>query len=371
MPINAHAEFFEAEKKYHLAKTTLEKIKALEGMLREAPSHKGAESLRSEFKQRLAKLRLLQEKQSAKKGGGSALTIKKEGAAQVALISVQGAGKSLLLSKLTNAKPTISQMQHGFSANRIELGILDYKGVRIQMIELPAIYDKFAYSNPGPMYFSIIRNVDMILLILDLTKDIKQQMRTIDTEFEKAQIKLNRQRPPIIAKRMAGGGINFLGKEKLKANMEEVMILLREKGVRNTEIEFQEDTTIEDLEEALNESIAYKKALIIFNKSDIVNNKNGISALTGEGVGHLRDKLWDNLGLIKVFTKTPGKDKDWPPVALKRGDTIRSMAEVIHKDFYRRFRFARVWGKGAKFDGQTVGLDHKLADEDIVEFHLK
>ena len=47
------------------------------------------------------------------------------------------------------------------------------------------------------------------------------------------------------------------------------------------------------------------------------------------------------------------------------------MAAHVHKDFIRKFRFARIWGKSAKFDGQQVGIEHKLKDDDIVELHLK
>ena len=75
--------------------------------------------------------------------------------------------------------------------------------------------------------------------------------------------------------------------------------------------------------------------------------------------------------LIKVFTKTPGKKRDWPPVALDVGSTIRDLAEAVHKDFIHKFKFARMWGKSARFAGQTQGLNHELMDDDIVEFHLK
>lgn len=369
MPINAKPEYFAAEKKYHLAQTPVEKLKALEEMLRTAPSHKGAEVLRSELKQRLSKLRAQIEKQTQQKAKGYNITVKKEGAAQVAIVSVTNAGKSQLLSKLTNAKPEVAE--HEYTTRKIELGILDYEGIRIQLIEIPSLYKDFAYKGKGPTYFSIIRNTDLIMIVLDLTKDIEEQKKLIEREFEKAQVKLNREEPPVIIKRVASGGINLIGKEHFQGRMEDVMKLLRESGIHNAEIEFYDKTNIEELAEALNESLVYKTAIYVHNKSDMAKHKEGVSASTGEGLDKLKDLIWKKLGMIKVFTKTPGKKKDWPPVALDKGSSIKDMAAFVHKDFVKKFKFARVWGDSTKFPGQRLGLDHELADNDIVELHLK
>jgi hypothetical protein len=43
----------------------------------------------------------------------------------------------------------------------------------------------------------------------------------------------------------------------------------------------------------------------------------------------------------------------------------------VHKDFVRRFDYARVWGLSAKFEGQRVGLNHLLKEGDVIELHLK
>lgn len=82
-------------------------------------------------------------------------------------------------------------------------------------------------------------------------------------------------------------------------------------------------------------------------------------------------EIWSNLGLIKVYTKQPGKDKEYPPLALKKGSTVRELAEHVHKDFIKKFKFARIWGKSVKFNSQRVGMDHILEDDDIVELHVK
>ena len=77
------------------------------------------------------------------------------------------------------------------------------------------------------------------------------------------------------------------------------------------------------------------------------------------------------LDLIKVYTKQPGKKPDYPPIALKKESAIRDLALHIHKDFIKKFRFARIWGSSARFPGQEVGLNHRLYDDDIVELHME
>ena len=92
---------------------------------------------------------------------------------------------------------------------------------------------------------------------------------------------------------------------------------------------------------------------------------------TKTNIEKLKDEIFQTLKLIRVYTKSPGKKHDWPPVALHDGDEVATLAKVIHKDFIKRFSFARIWGKSAKHDGQKVGLEHELMDEDIVEIHTK
>ncbi len=100
MPINAGYEYGQAEKKVLEAKTLQEKIKALEELLSVSPSHKGAEKLRLEIKTKISKLREKVEKERSKKAGGFSLSIKKEGAAQVALVGLTNSGKSFILNIL-------------------------------------------------------------------------------------------------------------------------------------------------------------------------------------------------------------------------------------------------------------------------------
>jgi len=368
MPINAGPEYFKAEKRYNEAKTIPEKIAGLEEMLRVGPNHKGTETLRAEIKQKLSKLReLLEKARTAGKGKGSHLAIKREGAAQVILASVTNAGKSSLLAAITNAKPLIADYK--YTTTRPEVGILDYQGIQVQIIEMPAIFDDCAYKGDGPALFSVMRSTDLIIFLIDNTQDKNEQLRLLYQEFEKAQIKLNIEKPKIVIKRQGLGGIEFLGKKYFQFDEKDAIRLLTTHGYHNAIITAYAAVTLEDLADVLNESIVYLPLLVIYTKADVKGQ--GISAKTGQGLEKLRQDIFRALRLIRAFTKTPGKEKNWPPVALHEGDTVKTLAAMIHKDFLRKFKYARIWGKSAKHKGQTVGLEHELEDGDVVELHMK
>ena len=368
MPINAKPEFFQSEKQYHLATTPKEKIAALEEMLKTAPSHKGAENLRAQIKQRLAKLReSLDKNRQASKGRGKHLAVKKEGAAQVILASLTNAGKSSLITTLTNAKPTVADYE--YTTMKPEMGIMDHEGIQIQLIEVPAITKDYAYRGDGPAYFSIMRGADLIIFLIDNTKDKEEQLEILHDEFEKAQIKLNAEKPKITIKKQGVGGIEFLGKRHFQFTIREATKMLQTHAYHNAVVSANEPVTLEDLADVINESLVYLPLLVVYTKADLAGE--GVSVKTKQGLPELKKNIFDALSLIKVFTKSPGKSKDLPPVALYQGENVKKLAQVIHKDFYLKFRYARVWGDSMKHDGQKVGLEHELKDNDIVEFHLK
>jgi len=360
MPINAGPEYQKAEKKYHEARTISEKLKALEEMLKTCPKHKGSESLQSEIKQKISKLKDLQEKQKAATGARYQVSVKKEGAAQVVIIGVPNSGKSVLLSKLTNAKPEIAE--YPFTTKLPEVGVIDYHGVKIQVVEIPAITENFSASELGPTLLGIVRQADLVII---LAND-DSELQLIRNELANSNIITDKERPKINIKKAGTGGIMFVG--KIKGDLKKAKELLRDKGIHNATVEFKEKVTLKDLEEVLSEGIAYVDSIVI-------NTKNKIE--------EIKEMIWDNLSLIKVYTKQPGKKKDYPPVALEEGSTIKDLAARVHKDFLKKFiksdgkskviykttARARVWGKSAKYPGIIVGADHVLADEDVVELH--
>ncbi len=278
MPINAGPLFQKAEYDYAKARTNAEKLTALQTMLKRSPKHKGAQNLLMDIKARIARVKeaMQKEKTRKKSSGASFYSVKKEGAAQVVLVGMTNAGRSTLLKKLTNANVEIAA--YPFTTKKPEVGIMDYKGIKIQVVEVPAITPNFSATQLGPTFLSLIRQADLVILMFKTPEDKK----ILDRELADVET-------PVL----------------------------------------------------------------------IYNNQ--------ENVAH---EIWKRLPFIKVYTKQPGKERDYPPIAFKKGATVREVAEKVHKDFVKKFRYAKIFGTSVKFMGAQVGLDHALADDDVVEFHL-
>jgi len=281
MPINAGYEYEAAEKKFHDSQTNEERLKALNEMLSTAPKHKSTGPLLKNIKERIKKYKNILSKEKKTKKGSSFLSIKKEGAVRISIIGLTNTGKSTLLSKLTNAKPLISELE--FTTKLPEVGIMDYHGIKMQIVEIPAIIKNYNEVKHGLFFLSLIKESDLIIICVNNKSELN------------------------------------LIKEELKEND--------------------------------------------------VNQK--FMLYQNEDVKEFRDNIWRSLGLIKVYTKQPGKEKDYPPIALEKGSKLRDLAEEIHKDFLNKFKFARVWGNLVKHQGARAGLDYILKDDDIVELHLK
>jgi hypothetical protein len=128
-----------------------------------------------------------------------------------------------------------------------------------------------------------------------------------------------------------------------------------------------------------------KRALLVGNKEDVEAAKERgafltelyaadlpvltISAATGNNLETLRRALYDGLGVLRVYTKTPGKKPELDaPFVLQPGSTILDVAEAVHKDIAASLKFARVWGTDT-FEGQRVTRDHVVQDGDVIELH--
>ena len=116
-----------------------------------------------------------------------------------------------------------------------------------------------------------------------------------------------------------------------------------------------------------------KKIVWVINKAEDLKGNFGllkISAKEGINLEKLKEVVWKNLGLIRVYTKSPGKPKDLPALALPRGATVKDVAKELHKNFLKNFKYARIFNQ-TKFSGKKVGLNYQLNDLDVVEIHAE
>jgi ribosome-interacting GTPase 1 len=325
MPTNVPPQYYEAEKRYREARTAPEKIAALEEMLAIMPKHKGTDHLKADLRRKIARLIQSADKKAATQR--ASLVVQKEGAAQVLVVGPPNAGKSQLVTSLTNASPAVAD--YPFTTQAAVPGMMEFENIKIQLVDTPPVVTG---SVQTALSANLVR-ADALILMVDLAEDPLAQMEALTTELGRLRIGLG---PPP--------------------------------------------------EEEEEDQPRYKKALVIGNKIDLEGAERnfvllkeligqefpvlGVSAQKGTGLEDLRAKIFEMLDIIRVYTKSPGQKPDMnDPIVLERGSTLEDAAEEVHKDFSARLKFARVWGSG-KHDGVMVKRDHVLQDGDIIELHM-
>ena len=388
MPTNVTPEYLKAEDTYKSAKSPKEKLAALEIMLSTIPKHKGTEKLQLQIKRNLSKLKKEVEKEKELKKGGSGGTsffVRKEGAAQVALAGLPNSGKSTILNKLTGRDVGIGD--YAFTTVKPTPAMLQYKGIQIQLVDMPGLIEGVSLGKGmgGPL-ISAIRAVDAIMILVDLSVDPVKDLELILKELEAKGLRLNKKVPNIEIQKIPTGGIEIIGDNFLvECNSQDVKKILQEERVHNAIITIKEPVTLTDIFEVLDSSLEYKKAIIIGTKGDLPGSKEGlerlgkhvinfkvipVSAINNVNLDILPSEIFSILGIIRVYTRSPGKEIDNAAMPMKIDSTALDAAKKVHKNLYKNFKFARVWGDSAKFDGQRVGPEHVLRDGDIIEIHI-
>ncbi len=387
MPINLSHEAMQAKEKYENATTLPEKIRTLQEYIALIPDHKGTEKLRAMLKTKLSKLKAeSEEARLRRKGTGVQFHLKKEGDAQIVLVGLASSGKSSLLAVLTSAKPDI-----GVPTQKLTPGMIDYEGVQIQVVEVPAIFKDANQSVMGRQALGAVRNADLIILVIDLMRDPLRQLKLILNEFERTGIKLNKTPPPVEIKKTGSGGIQIIGDIHLRNERQDVVQLLFEHGIHNAVVTISGKIKLEDIAEALDRSIIYLNGIIICTKGDVKGSAENFdrlqnspiakrfplivptSVMNEEGMKNVKTlppRIFHSLGLIRVYTKDE-KGVARRPMVLRRGVTVQDLTKMLHKDFFQHFKHAKVWGTSVKHSGAQVGLTHTLEDADVIQVYIK
>jgi small GTP-binding protein len=112
-----------------------------------------------------------------------------------------------------------------------------------------------------------------------------------------------------------------------------------------------------------------RPSLVAFTKSDEADGAMdgvAVSILDDESVERFRNELWKLTGLIRVFLRKHGEAVS-EAVALHPPATVADAARTVHHQLEERCLGAHIWGPSARFEGQRVGREHVLADDDVVE----
>lgn len=288
MPINAGYEYFAAEKAYHEASTTEDKIEKLEELIRAAPKHKSSENLLAGLKLRLKKLKESSEKQK-KSGKSSHKSIKKEGF-QIALIGFPNSGKSSLLKALTNANPLVSEIP--FTTRTPEVGMMLHQGIKAQIVDIPSLGSENFDQN-------ITNTADMIIMVIEKLEEIEkiqpflkkasgEKLIVINKSDLLSENELRKLEATIKAKRIAGIIISTISgyhltelKDIITSKMHVIRVYTKEPGKPASKIPvvLPEGSTLKTVAESILKGFSdkVKETRITGPSSKFANQKVGLT----------------------------------------------------------------------------------------------
>jgi small GTP-binding protein len=238
------------------------------------------------------------------------IAVRREGAAQVALVGAPNAGKSSLLYALSDVQIKIGD--YAFTTLRPVPALTRISGVLVQLVEIPGL---IAGANNdrggGRALLGVLRAADAIVYCQDINAP-HHAIKDVRIEVAAAGITL----PALLAA------------TKMDEASEGALASLQ--------------TAVPDLP------------------------VTGVSIIDDESLVAFKEAVWNLTGLIRVYLRHDGIT-DEEPLALKPKATVADVATKIHKDIGASFHSAHLWGPSARFDGQQVGRNHHVQDGDTLE----
>jgi hypothetical protein len=238
------------------------------------------------------------------------IAVRREGAAQVALVGPPNAGKSSLLHALSQVQVKIAG--YAFTTLRPVPALTRIGGVLVQLVEIPGL---IAGANDdrggGRALLGVLRVADAIVYCQDASA-AADDLLDVRSEVAAAGIEL----PAILVA---------------------------------TKMDAAEEGALDRLQAA----VADLRVI-------------GVSVFDEVSLNALREAVWQLTGLIRVYLRHD-RATDAEPLALQPGATVADAATAIHKAVGAACHGGRLWGPSSRFDGQLVGREHRLQDGDTVE----
>jgi len=238
------------------------------------------------------------------------IAVRREGAAQIALVGPPNAGKSSLLQALSNIQ--IKTGDYPFTTLRPVGALARMHGVLVQLVEIPGLIEGANDGRGGGRaLLSVLRGADGIVYCHDVRAPLGELLRVL-REVELAGIS---SPSVLVATKVDEASPEEL--ERLRAAVPGLHVI-------------------------------------------------GVSVLDDGSVEAFGDLVWGLTGLRTVWTRRPGSEET-DPQPIRAGETVADVAAALHGELGAECRGARVWGPSARFPGQRVGRDHALEDGDTVE----
>ena len=363
----------------------LEKIKAIEDEMARTQKNKATEYHIGRLKARLAKLKSELLVPSGGKGEGEGFDVSSFGDGRIALIGFPSVGKSSLLSALTGTKSEVASYE--FTTLTCIASVIHYNDAKLQLLDLPGIIEGASKGRGrGRQVIAVARSSDLILMVLDSTKDDTQK-RKLENELEACGIRLNKLPPNVRITRKKLGGIKFTSQVPLtKMDGKLVQSILNEYRIFNADVIFREDISVDEFIDVIEGNRKYMRCLYVYNKIDMLSLLE-IQALAGKynsvpisvngnlNLDGLLERIWCAMSVVRVYTKKKGIFPDFSdPLILteQRGPvTVESAVVRLHRGIMNEFSRAIVWGRSVKHSPQIVGKDHVLDDEDVMQIVKK
>jgi small GTP-binding protein len=302
-----HRTFAQVAKRRLVGKEGKERIREVRSLIAELPDYKNGPyaDLRKSLLAEIEDTRV-----RAKAVHRDSIAVRREGAAQIALVGPPNVGKSSVLQAVSEIQ--IKTGDYAFTTLRPVPALTRIGGVLVQLVEIPGLISGASDDRGGgrPL-LGVLRSVDAIVYCVRASGDAAE-LETVMAEVSAAEI----DKPSFIAATRA--------------------------------------------DEATEEQLADLRAR--FDGLDVL----AVSVLDDDSLEALCNRIWALTGLIRVYLRKDG-DVAREPLALTPPATVIDVADAVHHELAMSFSGARLWGPSARFEGQRVGRDQSVQDGDTVE----